>query len=85
MTNATIETIENLTVQDVSGRMLTLKFKDGEVKVFVPPNAAITRRVSGSREMLKPDAELRVQGTQAADGVIAATQIIVNANPTTAR
>lgn len=83
MTNATIETIENVTVQEVSGRMLTLKFKGGEVKVFVPPSTAITRRVSGSREMLKPNAELRVQGTQAADGVIAATQIIVNANPTT--
>ena len=85
MTNAIVESIEDLAVQDVNGRMLTLKFKGGEVKVFVPPNAAITRRVAGSREMLKPDAELRVQGTQAADGVISATQIIVNANPTTPR
>ena len=83
MTNANVETIEDLTVQDVRGRILTLKFKGGEVKVFVPPNAAISRRVAGSREMLTPDAELRVQGTQAADGVISATQIIVNA--TTAR
>lgn len=80
MTNANVETIEDLAVQDVNGRMLTLKFKGGEVKVFVPSNATITRRVAGSREMLKPDAELRVQGTQAADGVISATQIIVNAN-----
>jgi hypothetical protein len=85
MTNANVETTEDLTVQDVNGRMLTLKFKGGEVKVFVPPNAAITRRVAGNREMLKPDAELRVQGTQAVDGVISATQIIVNANPTPAR
>jgi len=85
MTNANVETIEDLTVQDVNGRMLTLKFKGGEVKVFVPTNAAITRRVAGRREMLKPDAELRVQGTQAADGVISATQITVNANPTPPR
>jgi len=83
MTNATIEAIENLTVQDVSGRMLTLKFKGGEVKVFVPPNTRITTRVTGSSEMLKPGADLRVQGTQGADGVIAAAQIIVST--TTAR
>lgn len=83
MTNANVETIENLTVQDVNGRMLTLKFKGGEVKVFVPPNTPIMRRVAGSRDMLKPGAELRIQGTRAADGVISAAQIIVNANATT--
>ena len=85
MTNANVETIEDLTVQDVNGRMLTLKFKGGEVKVFVPPNTPIMKRVAGSREMLKPDAELRIQGAQAADGVISAAQITVNANPTTPR
>jgi len=80
MTNATVETIENLSVQDVNGRMLTLKFKEGEVKVFVPPNTPIMKRVTGSRDMLKPGAELRVQGTQAADGAILAQGIIVNTN-----
>jgi hypothetical protein len=82
MTNATVETIENLTVQDVNGRMLTLKFKGGEVKVFVPPTTPIMKRVSGSRDMLKPGAELRVQGSQGEDGVILAQGIIVSANPT---
>lgn len=85
MTNANVDRIEDFTVQDVSGRMLTLKFKGGEVKVFVPPNTAITRRIAGSREMLKSDAELRVQGTQTTDGVISATQIIVNAGSTARR
>jgi len=85
MTNANVETIEDLTVQDVNGRMLTLKFKGGEVKVFVPPNTPIMKRVAGSHEMLKPDAELRIQGTQTADGVISAKQIIVNANATPPR
>ena len=80
MTNATVEVIENVTVQEVSGPMLTLKFKDGEVKVFVPPNTPITRRVAGSREMLLPGAELRITGNRAADGVVSATGIIVNAN-----
>ncbi len=78
MTNATVETIENLTVQDVNGRMLTLKFKEGEVKVFVPPNTPIRKRVSGSRDMLKPGAELRVQGAREKDGAILAQGIIVS-------
>jgi len=82
MTNATVETIENLTVQNVNGRMLTLKFKEGEVKVFVPPNTPIRKRVSGSRDMLKPGAELRVQGSQGKDGPILAQSIIVSTNPT---
>jgi len=82
MTNATVETIENLAVQDVNGRMLTLKFKEGEVKVFVPPNTPIMKRVSGGRDMLKPGAELRVQGAKGEDGAILAQGIIVNAKPT---
>jgi hypothetical protein len=82
MTNATVETIENLTVQDVKGRMLTLKFKDGEVKVFVPPNTPIMKRVSGNRGMLKPGAELRVQGSQEKDGAILARGVIVSTSPT---
>lgn len=82
MTNANVETIEDLTVQDVNGRMLTLKFKGGEVKVFVPPNSPIMRRVTGSRDMLKPGAALRITGTQGADGVVSAAGIIVNATAT---
>ena len=78
MTNATVETIENLTVQEVNGRMLTLKFKGGEVKVFVPPDTPIMKRVTGSRDMLKPGAELRVQGTKEPDGRMLAQGIIVS-------
>jgi hypothetical protein len=85
MTNATVETIENLTVQDVNGRMLTLKFKEGEVKVFVPPNTPIRKRVSGSRDMLKPGAEVRIQGSRGADGATRANGVIVNATPSAAR
>jgi hypothetical protein len=81
MTNATVENIENLTVQDLNGRMLTLKFKEGEVKVFVPPDTRIMKRVTGDRGMLKPDAELRVQGTNGPDGRMIAQGIIVNTSP----
>ncbi len=82
MTNATVEAIENPTVQAVNGPMLTLKFKDGEVKVFVPPNTPIMKRVTGSRDLLKAGAELRITGTKGADGVVTATGIVVNANVT---
>jgi hypothetical protein len=82
MTNATVENIENFTVQDVNGRMLTLKFKEGEVKVFVPPDTPIMKRVTGSRDMLRPGAELRVQGTKDPDGRMLAQGIIVSTSST---
>lgn len=80
MTNATVETVEELAVQEVKGRMMTLKYKGGEVKVFVPPNTSIVKRVQGDREMLKPGADVTIQGTQAADGSISASQIVVRAS-----
>lgn len=79
MTNANVEKVEEVEVQDVKGPMLTLKYKGGEVKVFVPPNTPIVRRAPGNREMLKPGAGVVIQGTQAADGVISASQITVSA------
>ena len=45
------KTIKEIAVQDVNGRMLTLKFKGGEVKVFVPPTTPIVKRVPGEMEM----------------------------------
>ena len=79
MTNANVEKIEETTVQDVKGPILTLKYKGGEVKVFVPPDASVMRRVSGGREMLKPGAQVTIQATQAADGSISASRITVDA------
>jgi len=85
MTNANVEAVEDFTVQHVKGRMLTLNFKSGTVKVFVPPKTPINRRVTGSREMLKPGTELRIRGSQAADGSVYAAQIVVNASAKTSR
>lgn len=79
MTNANVEKVEEAFVKAVKGAMMTLKYKDGELKVFVPPNAPIVRRVPGDREMLKPGAEVAIQATQAADGSMSASQITVRA------
>ncbi len=78
MTNANIEKVEEMAVQDVRGPMLTLKYKGGEVKVFVPPNTPIVRRVPGNREMLKPGAAVVIQATQAADGSISGSGVTVS-------
>jgi len=79
MTNANVETVEDVAVQNVKGRMLTLKYKGGEIKVLVPPDAAIAKRVLGDRSLLRPGAEVSVQASQAADGARTATQITVRA------
>jgi hypothetical protein len=79
MTNANVETVEDVAVENVKGRMLTLKYKGGEIKVLVPPNAPVVKRVLGDRSFLRPGAEVSVQASQTADGSKTATQITVRA------
>jgi hypothetical protein len=79
MTNANVETVEDVAVQDVTGRMLTLKYKGGEIKVLVPQTAPVVKRIIGDRSHLKPGAEVSVQTSQGADGVRVADQITVRA------
>jgi hypothetical protein len=79
MTNANVERVEDVAVQDVKGRLLTLKYKGGEVKVLVPPDIPLVKRVPGDRGLLKPGAELSIQATRGSDGSLSATQITVRA------
>jgi hypothetical protein len=81
MTNANVDKVEQVAVQDVKGPLLTLKFKGGEIKVFVPPDASVVKRVPGGRELLKPGAGVAIQATQAADGSLSASRITVDAGP----
>ncbi|HEU4341845.1 MAG TPA: hypothetical protein VFU31_09775, partial [Candidatus Binatia bacterium] len=80
MTNANVETAEDVVVQDVKGRMLTLKYKDGEIKVLVPPDIPVVKRVLADAGWLKPGTEVSIQGNRPADGTLSATQITVRAN-----
>jgi hypothetical protein len=79
MTNANVERVEDVTVQNVKGRLMTLKYKNGEVKVVVPPDIRVVRRVQGDRSLLKTGAELSIQATRGSDGSLNATQITVRA------
>ena len=44
MTNANVETVEDVAVQNVQGRMLLLKYKGGEIKVLVPVDTVVVKR-----------------------------------------
>ena len=77
MTNANVERIEDVVVQDIRGPLMTLKYKDGEVKVFVPPNVPITKRLPGDRSLLKTGAVVSVQALPGADGAMSAAQVTI--------
>jgi Domain of unknown function (DUF5666) len=80
MTNASVQHVEDVAVENVNGRMVTLKFGEGEIKVFVPPNIPIVKRVIGDKSWLKPGAVVSIQGIQGADGSPSASQITVRAS-----
>lgn len=79
MTNAIVEKVEDVAVQDVKGPMMTLKYKGGEVQVFVPRETPVVKRVAGERGLLRPGADASIQATLATDGSIVASQITVRA------
>ena len=79
MTNANVERVEDVAVQTIKGRLMTLKYKGGEVKVLVPPDVPVVNRIVSDRSALKAGAEVSVQGTRNADGALAATQITIRA------
>ncbi len=83
MTNANVETVEDVAVQDVKGRMLTLKYKGGEIKVLVPSDIPIVKRVLGDMGMLKSGAVVTIQAIQANDGSVSALQVTVRASGST--
>jgi membrane-bound inhibitor of C-type lysozyme len=77
MTNANVETVEEVAVQNVKGRMLTLKYKGGEIKVLVPSDAPVVKRVVGDRRLLTAGSTVSASGPRAEDGSIVASQITV--------
>jgi hypothetical protein len=80
MTNANVETVEDVAVENVKGRMLTLKYKGGEIKVLVPADTPVVKRVVGDRRLLTPGSTVSASGPRADDGVIVASQITVRAS-----
>ena len=65
MTNATVDQ----KVEAKDGQTLTVKYKDGEKKVTVEPSTPIVTFVPGSKDELKPGAQVIIVGAKkAADG-----------------
>jgi Cu/Ag efflux protein CusF len=74
MTNADVGS----KVESVDGQTLTVKYKDGEKKVVVPPNTPVVRFNPGTKDDLKPGAQFFIfAGTKQDDGTIAAPAINV--------
>jgi len=79
MTNANVEKVEQVMVEKAQGQLLTLKYKEGEVKVLVPPDIPVVRRMLADRGALKPGAEISAQAVRGEGGSNTATQITVRA------
>ena len=75
MTNANVEKVEQVPVENTQGQLLTLNYKDGEQKVFVPPGTPIVKNVAGDRGLLKPGTGVYVAAVRGNDGTITATRI----------
>src|SRR6478735_6883159 len=72
MTNANVEQ----TVSAVDGQTLTLKYKDGEKKIIVPPDAPVVAFAPGNKGDLKPGVKIFiVAAKKQADGSLQAPRI----------
>ncbi len=72
MTNATVAQ----TVASVNGEVIEVKYKDGEKKVVVPPDAAIVAFVTGEKSEIKPGAKIIIFGAKKlADGSLETNRI----------
>jgi hypothetical protein len=74
MTNATVDT----TVSSVDGQVLTVKYRDGEKKIVIPPGLAIQQYVPGDKSELKPGANILITAAaKKPDGSLEASRVNV--------
>ena len=74
MTNANVES----TVSGVDGQTIMVKYKEGEKKVIVPPNTNIVDFTPGTKDDLKPGAQMIViAGQKQPDGTVVTSSINV--------
>ena len=74
MTNATVDT----TVSGVDGQNIMVKYKDGEKKIVIGPDAVIRQYVAGDKSELKPGAKIFIGGAaKKDDGTLEAAAINV--------
>ena len=75
----------NATVADVgsagdAGQRLTLKYKDGEKSIVVPPDVPIVTFEPGDKSMVVPGAHILLTATRQPDGSLTAARIAVGKN-----
>ena len=74
MTNATVAE----TVKGTDGQNITVKYKDGEKKVVVPPGTPVVTFVSGDKSELKPGAKIIIfAAVKKEDGTLEANRVNV--------
>ncbi|MGO4509165.1 hypothetical protein AB4Z51_19320 [Bradyrhizobium sp. 2TAF36] len=74
MTNATVAQ----TVEGTDGQNITVKYKDGEKKVVVPPDTPIVTFVASEKSEIKPGAKLIIFGAaKKEDGSLEANRVNV--------
>jgi len=72
MTNGTV----GQTVTAVDGHAITVKYRDGEKKIVVPPGVPIVSYVIGDRNDLKPGAHFTIiSATKKPDGTLEAARV----------
>jgi hypothetical protein len=77
MTNATVDNM----VTGTNGRTITVKYKDGEKKIIVPPEAPIVKYVPGNKDALKAGAKIFiVAAVKQPDGTLDAPNVSVGLN-----
>ncbi len=77
MTNANVDKVEQVAVEKIQGELLTLKYKDGEQKIFIPPGTPIVKNVPGDQSLLKPGTGVYIPAVRGEDGTLTATRITV--------
>lgn len=75
MTNANVDKVEQVAVEKIQGQLLTLKYKDGEQKIFIPPGTPIVKNVPGDRALLKPGTGVYIPAVRGEDGTLTATRV----------
>ena len=73
MTNATVAQVESVD----NGRRMTLKYKDGEKTLIVPPDVPIVTFEPGTPEMLRAGAHVMLNARVQPDGSLAASGVAV--------
>jgi hypothetical protein len=77
MTNANVVNIEQA-VTGIEGRTLTMKYKDGEKKIAVPPDVPIVAYVMSDKSELKPGAKIFIAAAKKLpDGTLQAPRVNV--------